>query len=478
MQPLTVDRLNDADSAITETHCVVYGCVSLVSSCELKVLLATKFAQQRTSVQTPHCHTRYCQSLPLVLDRLLFLTAFRYTDPVLFDLLVSIEPYSVTLILHTRSQYATWELEALSAVQTVIEHTVRNVNELLLLEDVAEWKMCQPELDVGRAMSTPGNPSSHSSAEDRARVIPASAPGAMQWLFPPGWFACRLVYTHSFQLHERLSPSDALDAIAAALVMLKVRNRTNQFVYREAITHAVFLLQFEEQHGGAKVPSSSPRGSSGNIVAPSETSSDRRQSASTVDVIADIPTTTDKDGANPKKGLSEETQPAAPPFRKVQLNVYGVRNIGSGIGRDLVSMLKHTIESATQIALADLLWRKASLKLMEDDTVFLKGGTRVHDTGVALPLFLQRVPAFHQYLRQILLQYLRPYLGPDVETPSALPRMSSTADAHSAAFPTALPAHLQEGMYILLLYVNGNAICLFCCQRWWTGMALHGSICW
>lgn len=66
--------------------------------------------------------------------------------------------------------------------------------------------------------------------------------------FPPGWFACSVVWETHFSLHPRLKTgpgkpgfSRGIQALRAVLTRFSVNNRKNMFVYQDNAGNVFYL---------------------------------------------------------------------------------------------------------------------------------------------------------------------------------------------------------------------------------------------
>ena len=312
-----------------------------------------------------------------------------------FTLSIRVTRTQVELFFHSRGTALTFEIAVLNAVKTLVCRARARVNELLLLEEVATSQphTCNPALLVGSGGGGNdgdgvGGDGDGTRAATKADVEAAKAMG---WYalseaavrtkltrYPAGAFRCRQVFTRDFILHRRLPASQALFAITQVLAHLTVRNRENQFVYRQQSTNDVFLLHFttielgngDEQQGGGQ-------GSSSQVE---------------VDTL-----TFDR-----------------PPDR-VRLQVCGVRPVGEAIGRDLIEMLSNLIDSAAVTVLSERLAKIAKLRLTAADLEFLTSNSSngQPNTRIVLPLpkAVENSAIFLEYFKQHMRQYLLPYMG-------------------------------------------------------------------
>ena len=299
---------------------------------------------------------------------------------------------NITVLLHTRSINPMYELELMDAVCRIARNSVQKVNELLLLENVDETKLCSPMLVVPPGVATPIS-GQISPRADLDLMGPAS--------FSDGHFSCRLVFEREFGLFCGLTAADAIAAINRALFMFKVQNRTDQRVYREQQTRAAVLLHF--------VAKTSEHDLAGREPQRSRAESD----SSTRDFEMDrIP-------------------------ERVGLQVFGVRDVSSGIGKDLVDMLCSVIDNATLALLSGKLARKATLRLLPGEVTFLQQEGCSEDVTLPIPRIVSRPSGFLNLFCQALHQYLLPYFGPSLHktpetannTPAApLPDEASVAE--------------------------------------------------
>ena len=211
-----------------------------------------------------------------------------------FTLSIRVTRTQVELFFHSRSMNLTFETAVLNAVKTLVCRARARVNELLLLEEVAisQPHICDAALFVGSACrdgaaageaglppsplatdsnnNTRNNDDSISSsssniagvnndattpavtAKKKEKKEDIAAAKAMEWYtfsipsthagaiphttltrYPAGVFGCQQVFKRDFILHRRLPAAQALLAITRTLAHLTVRNRENQFVYRQ-----------------------------------------------------------------------------------------------------------------------------------------------------------------------------------------------------------------------------------------------------
>lgn len=277
-----------------------------------------------------------------------------------FCMWLEILPDQIVVWFHTRAVELDVEWKLVAAVEAIVVRACKRTNELVLLNECDATKVCDPRLVV------PAQATAEAIASAAAAAAKTGAPDDQQMTIGP--LGCRLVFRRSFPLHWRLSAKDALAAITNALFVLRVTNRDDQFVYRERYTDAVFLLCFTTTDRG-----------------------DKRAG---------------DDGENNDDGREA-----------VQLDVYGVRAVGAGIGRDLIAMLANLVDGAALSALSERLSRSSTMKLTTADVDFLKRTDR-HAANVRLPVpsFIADRFVLLYYFRQLVLQYLLPFNGPEVLT--------------------------------------------------------------
>ena len=299
---------------------------------------------------------------------------------------------NITVLLHTRSTNPIYELQLMDAVCHIARNSVQKVNELLLLENVDETKLCSPMLVVPPGMATTISGQISPRADLDLLAGPAS--------FADGYFSCRLVFEREFGLFCGLTAADAITAINRALPMFNVQNRTDQFVYREQHTRAVFLLHFVAKTSEQDLPARDPPRS--------RAESDSSTRDSEIDRIPE----------------------------RVDLQVFGVRNVSSGIGKDLVDMLCSVIDNATLALLSGKLARKATLRLLPSEVTFLQQEGCSEDVTLPIPRIVSRPSGFLNFFCQALHQYLLPYFGPPLtrrETADSNPAPPLPADEEGVA---------------------------------------------
>ena len=179
-----------------------------------------------------------------------------------FWLIMSIKNDSVVLYFHTRpkdtsSQSYTKGIEIFREIIVLVESICKTVNQMLLLQDLHDTRMCD-DLLVPIEDNDPFNKASRRTGLNRSQLTQSSELDTDLELtaskaeckltktnlsFTSGSFACDIVWRKHFPLHPRLQsgPSRGISAMRTFLNSFSVNNRKNLFVYQESLNSVFYL---------------------------------------------------------------------------------------------------------------------------------------------------------------------------------------------------------------------------------------------
>ena len=179
-----------------------------------------------------------------------------------FWLIMNITTDSVVLYFHTRpkdpsSKSYTKGIEIFNHVIVLVESICKTVNQMLLLKDLHDTRMCD-DLLVPVEDNEPWSKASRRGGLHRTQLTQDSdidtdlelSPTKTEskltktnLSFTSGSFACRVVWDKHFPLHPRLQsgPSRGISAMRTFLNSFSVNNRKNLFVYQESFNSVFYL---------------------------------------------------------------------------------------------------------------------------------------------------------------------------------------------------------------------------------------------
>ncbi|XP_071119812.1 KICSTOR complex protein SZT2-like [Haliotis cracherodii] len=303
----------------------------------------------------------------------------------------------------------------LELVNKSINKICIKVNQQLLLEDLNDTHMCNnllvPEADEDiswadkRTLSGRSAPDSSEVEEEEE----GEDGKGNHYLFAslklkPGYFACDCVWTKNFVLHPRLKTatgranvSRGFLALRSVLNKFSVNNRRNMFVIREteSASRSVFYLRLKETRAPVNAD---------DVSSPLEESFSRGMMASfKKESDYDM---TEADTVSMTSGVSRMSSREED---LVQIQVYGIEEIGSEIREELMRLLQKKLDEAVLEVISVMLNRNPKCKLKPEDVHFIQRPDQepVEVLQLTIPghamMYLQ---ALIFYLRQNLLQFL------------------------------------------------------------------------
>ena len=179
-----------------------------------------------------------------------------------FWLIMKIKNESVVLYFHTRPKDKTSKsyskgIEIFNHMIVLVESICKTVNQMLLLKDLHDTRMCD-DLLVPIEDNDPFNRSSRRTGLTRNHLTQSSELDTDLEMtvskaeckltktnisFTSGSFACDIVWKKHFPLHPRLQsgPSRGISAMRTFLNSFSVNNRKNLFVYQESLNSVFYL---------------------------------------------------------------------------------------------------------------------------------------------------------------------------------------------------------------------------------------------
>nr|CAD7456856.1 unnamed protein product [Timema tahoe] len=336
-----------------------------------------------------------------------------------FWLIMALHNEDVTIYFHCRSPpQEVGESESYLAVQKSIVVCIKDlcklVNQTLLLQSLHDSRICEPLLEpessedswqVVVAMSLDHN-------YTRLKSVDGAVDGERQATllevsnrFPPGWFACSVVWETHFFLHPRLktgpgkpSFSRGIQALCTVLNRFSVNNRKNMFVYQDNTGHVFYLRLHENVRAHNKLTSYVGRSdnednSPGQVSRSSSVASFYARKTpissniSSTPIIDDVNSQT-VDGRPRLRSFGERETVASPaesstpcvtpqpsgikPEDTVTLKVHGISEAGPEIKEELVQVLQNRMDDAVLEVLSVMLARNPMCKLTPDDVHFIQ----------------------------------------------------------------------------------------------------------
>eukprot|EP01114_Cavostelium_apophysatum_P018268 TRINITY_DN5619_c0_g1_i2.p1 TRINITY_DN5619_c0_g1~~TRINITY_DN5619_c0_g1_i2.p1 ORF type:complete len:2863 (-),score=796.23 TRINITY_DN5619_c0_g1_i2:144-8732(-) len=292
-----------------------------------------------------------------------------------------------------------------SAVRAGIRRVCERVNQLLLLNQLHDTRICSPILCADISPSEVPDYAYDDFSSSRSKLMPSVYRHS---LFAAGELACPSVHVLEFDLHPRVHAPKAIGAlISTALHPFLVTNSKNLFVYREK-NGRVFYLKISDS------------------------------------------TSTAPGKAN----------------QSVVLEVFGLDVPGPEITQQLRQLLEGKLASIALSILSTMLERNPLMKLTKEDLDFIKGqsATPAKTLFFKLPEWID----FHRYLlflKQNLLQFLTVMHASNLDTDSVLmSRTSSVAAelAHATTSSTEQNDPLADAYTFIYNYITAKLVSPVC----------------
>ncbi|KNC96331.1 uncharacterized protein SPPG_08234 [Spizellomyces punctatus DAOM BR117] len=317
--------------------------------------------------------------------------------------------------------------DRLAIVRTVrqgVTDCCERVNRLYLLKRLSETHTASKYLIAPTNQedeSAPGQLRIRPRDDDDLSSSPSPPEHGPGNRFPVGRFACPLVFRHSFPLHWRLRPHQALSSIVVALEAFGIVNRKNMLVF--AAKGSVFYMKMSveeldlekerDQKSEAAPLSASLSEGLGTTVRPGLSDSPKGQNSPLMrrSTISSLAPPSVVSGA-PSTGTSRS------PDWALVLEVFGVDRPGPQITNEFVNMVEVKINALTQHVLGTFLARNVTLKLTRADLDFIlpagRGCGPIRREWFKLPTLVRSPYVFLLLLRQNLLSWLHVLGGADV----------------------------------------------------------------
>ncbi|XP_070564104.1 KICSTOR complex protein SZT2-like isoform X4 [Ptychodera flava] len=361
-----------------------------------------------------------------------------------FWLIMKIHEDKVDVNFHTRDVGDVDNLDTqeglYNRVRDAIRSTCRTVNQMMLLNDLHDTRMCNVLLvaesdEDAWKQDEPGLPRVKSDLDEFTMDIYQQKQDylAATMEFKPGHFACECVWTTHIAVHPRLKTgpgrmgtSRGIQSVKAVLNKFAVSNRKNMFVYKERSTGNVFYLRLyesmcaTENMGGSSVPPS-PRINDPSSTLVSAASSlmslpigkqgqlESEDDQQSIGSISRRPSDRDS-GVDTLSLMSRSTTFSRQTVgESVKIDVHGITEASVEISEELIQVLKNRLDEATLDVITLQLARNPLWKLTATDVKFIQPlddppSTKVHFT---VPQYWSaQLFAIGFYLRQNLLQFL------------------------------------------------------------------------
>ncbi|XP_077980912.1 KICSTOR complex protein SZT2-like isoform X2 [Glandiceps talaboti] len=364
-----------------------------------------------------------------------------------FWLILKINEDKVDVFFHSRDYGDTDSLDTQGAlygrVKDAIRQTCRTVNQMMLLQDLHDTRLCNALLvaesdeDVWKqdefTTSSTGLPRVKSDLEEFSDAYQQKGDYlAATMKFDPGYFACDCVWTTHIAVHPRLrtgpgrmGASRGIQALRTVIDALAVSNRKNMFVYKEREKGSVFYLRLYESMcvttEGVSVYSEPP---TPRLDEPSSTLVSRASSIMSLPVdktaaeedqlsIASGGSRrpSDRDsGVDTMSMMSKVSGSSKHQVgESVQIDVHGITQAGPEICQELIQVLRNRLSEHTLDIITMLLARNPLCKLTPTDVQFIQppGADPASIIHFTIPQFWSaQLFAIGYYLRQNMLQFL------------------------------------------------------------------------
>jgi hypothetical protein len=314
-------------------------------------------------------------------------------------------PYRRLFELEDSDHKASLRVRVLNALRQRIRLIGKRVNQLFLLYQLHDTKVCsvllEPEHDDEDAEGTKSKRNSRSPRQSSDQSHESRQLSQLQnqqythTLYYPGQFSMPIVHVMALPLNERLQPSTAIKAlINSTLHHFQVTNRRHMFVYRQQDGHT-FYLRLLSYSGDLREFEHSAYLDSALVTASHDTAlhttpipipeSGRPRAASSVSSAT-------TSGVNAQQSY-------------LIVKVYGIDPPSSEITEQLHKLLEKKLHAITLSIISTLLGRNPQMKLTPADVNFLRPADRApqRQYHIALPTHLLADPYLYLlFLKQNL----------------------------------------------------------------------------
>lgn len=345
-----------------------------------------------------------------------------------FWLILAFDKNVAWMYFHSNHSIYLYGSSIFDQLRRSIEMLVKKINQIVLLERLDETRECE-ELLITKEDKDPYIKANIRSALNSTPVAHLSLPEPelemtedknfklVKKNFPPGSFACSVVWEKHFPLHPRLHGKDGMLAIRTVLSSFSVNNRNNLYVYKEK-SGSIFYLRIYEiectkhlfndkfcyvaslsDSSSATIQSEVTEMDScyyDNIINSGDANcsmneSMRADSDRDTDSIASFNT------CSPLKPIDRLTQ-------CILLNVHGVTEPGAYIKEDMVGALQKRLDEAVLDNLILTLTRNPLSKFTYEDVCFIQSQNSVFDNFyfVINENYLPYMTNIKAYIRQNL----------------------------------------------------------------------------
>ncbi len=296
-------------------------------------------------------------------------------------------PYRRMLELEDGEHKQSLRMRVLNALRQRIRLIAKRVNQLFLLYQLHDTKVCsvllEPEHDEEESDGTKSKRGSRSPRQSSDQSHESRQLSQLQnqqythTLYYPGQFSMPIVHVMALPLNERLQPSTAIKAlINSTLHHFQVTNRRHMFVYRQQDGHTFYLrlLSYtgdlrDHEHSAYldlsdapvhETPLTTP------IPIPAAESSRVRAASVTA--------------------ANSATSAATAQQSYLIVKVYGIDPPGSEITEQLHKLLEKKLHAITLSIISTLLGRNPQMKLTPADVNFLRPADRAPQRQYHIPL--------------------------------------------------------------------------------------------
>ncbi|XP_063888022.1 KICSTOR complex protein SZT2-like isoform X5 [Scylla paramamosain] len=347
-----------------------------------------------------------------------WLQDFELVEPFLpeFWLIMRVSDDRVDTFFHcrTEAELGQWRSVQADMVRNV-RALVKLVNQVLLLQDLHNTRMCNPLLEpetseeIWLHEDTKGRSVYDSEPEYRA-FLEAS------FKFKPGAFACRAVWETRFELHHKVCTgkvgSKGILALRTILNPFSVNNRKNMFVYEDKSGNGshVFYLRLKEHQSSSVSPQVDGRREEAGLPHSASVSSLVKRGSREDDPQVVKTELRPRVSSFGEKDVIMEGVPSTPAQRRrshyIVLTVHGIAEPGPAIKEELVRMLQNRLDEAVVEAICLMLWNNPQQKLTLEDVHFIQPPYQPPKTMIRFTINASALPhlqAVGYYLRQNML---------------------------------------------------------------------------
>ncbi|KAJ3128829.1 hypothetical protein HK098_003371 [Nowakowskiella sp. JEL0407] len=289
-----------------------------------------------------------------------------------FWVIVKILEDRVQLLFFSMDYEGLHQESVIIVVKQNILSCVERVNKMLLLLDLNDSKNASKYL-------IPPHPYNGADMSDDDDSFDINEPESESFpQFEVGQFACPVVFTHIFELHPRVKPSQAIYAIDDTIHPLSISNRSHMCVSAtKSAIYYIRILETEIEDHGQGFPISAIVAVREDAMTQRQNSRIRTSSGISSEAVNDpqifvkSPPRTRAVSSNIVLPISTATVPTHKHQHAVKIEVYGIDPAVPEITEQFVAMIGARLLNLTQTILSGIISRNVVVKLISADLDFL-----------------------------------------------------------------------------------------------------------